>query len=181
MLFKTFLLVLLIKFSICCSTKYSIAYEYLKNSNELKNQLSEFFKGKDSTRRPPEVSKDIVYLDCSPYFPPNSDTALHLNSDENSSTRYYQKHYFQAYTEEGITQSIQNNRSFATSNLQLFFSKPVNNFLIAVVYDKRYLFKIESKTDKTFKYVYNGKAMKIIFVFNSQNQVIKFLTSKAIM
>jgi hypothetical protein len=142
--------------------RFTVAYEYLKNSTDLQSQIIHSFGYTGIKNGIPFVSTTVHYLDCTPFCFANSNyDSLELGKEEKNVRGYKDKYYFESYKDA----SLDTLNTVDSTDLFLIFSKPVNNYLPGIIFPK------EGKFD------YYGRAVKILFLFDKENKVIKVLKS----
>ena len=142
--------------------RFTVAFEYLKNSTDLQSQIIHSFGYPGIKNGIPFVSTTVHYMDCSPFCLYNSNyDSLELTKEEKNGMGFKYKYYFESYKDE----SLDSLNNVDSTDLFLIFSKPVNNYLPGIIFPK------EGKFD------YYGRAVKILFLFDKENKVIKVLQS----
>lgn len=149
--------------------KYLTALIYLKTNNEIKDKISSFQKHwTKNNRRNVEaddnfnLSKYIVYLPIPKISEENSKSSFvfgDINQTENK--------YFETTEIESFNELLPGNNS----KFYLFYSKPIDNYLIAEMLLLSSGNEIDQLSHK------EGPAMNIIFVFNEDDIVQKVYIS----
>lgn len=111
------------------------------------------------------VSPIIKYISTSPFNNQPRVTSCNLVPADIKDTKlFYSKYYFQPYTNPDFDSVFSNKRNYS---LHLLFSKPVENILLAELRKGSYNLRNLNKP-------YFGTAEKYLFIFNDQNEIIKF-------
>ncbi len=141
--------------------RYRQAYSYLSQSAELQRAIKENFILESKSSMMPDVSDTVVFSGFAPLcLDKKAECPLNLSVEERDGDIYSLRHRFDFFVEsrlEGLGEE--------SSNLLMVFSKPVRNFLVAVIYSKR-------SWAGPGRY-YAGRALKVVFVFDEHSNTVK--------
>jgi hypothetical protein len=149
-------------------SKYASAFDHLKNTVELQHEILSKLRLNNTQSGLPGLSDSIIYtgIFAFPNIPDSS--KIQLSIGERNYFPFDKKYYFNTYTDS----SLKEIESPSESGLVLYFSRPVNNFLIASIY-------IKSGFGSHIR-VYFGDAVKILFVFDKSNNVIEAIVQHVV-
>lgn len=154
--------------------KYYASVLFIQTSEQVKDSIELFLKENKMLKKRQEftcnsftISDEINFIDINPFINKlNSENSVNKDLLNN----YRNKYQFESYTLPELKELSASNNS----RLRLFFSKPIENILVA---EFVYMMNMEGnyKTNTIF-----GRGYRLIFIFDDNNNINKALYTSII-
>lgn len=157
----SFILLFFLQPNVQDKSRYSTAFEYLKKNGELQNEILRNLRSDQYKSGIPTLSDSIIYSGMFAFSIIPDSSKIILNKEDRNYSNFNKKYFFKTYIDSNLMEI----ESPSESGFVLYFSKPINNFLLASIY-------LKSGFRSPFR-IYYGDAVMILFVFDENNSVIE--------